>query len=171
MRKSALIMLIALIVVGCAVLTSCQTKAQEPAVEYVNLGLELKNKTEKTITELYIYETGANFKYGNIIAFMEEAVDGKWAGGKTKVYPKGFVIRPVADSYEVQIVFEDGTEMIVPDLELLKADSDGRLPNELSFKPDANDVKVKFDDDADVQPAIDAAIAAGNTMDGWYPAK
>ena len=61
--------------------------------------------------------------------------------------------------------------MIIPDIELLKADSDGRLPNEISFKPDANDVKVQFDDDADVQPAIDAAIAAGNTMDGWYPAK
>ncbi len=167
MKKSVLIMLIALIVVGCAVLTSCASKG--PAVEYVNLGLELKNKTEKTITEYYIYETGAEKLYNNLITGMPEAVDGKWAGGKTKVYPKGFVIRPAADSYEVKVVFEDGTEMIIPDIELLKADSDGRLPNEISLKPDPNDVKVQFDDDADVQPAIDAAIAAGVTMDGWYP--
>ena len=83
----------------------------------------------------------------------------------------GYLIRPVAESYEVCVVFEDGTSMIIPDLELLKADSDGRLPNEISLKADAADVKVQFDDDPEVQPAIDAAIAAGVTLDGWYPAK
>lgn len=166
MKKSVLIMLIALIVVGCVALTSCQTKAK---VNYVNLGLELKNKTEKTIVEYYIYETGAASHYNNLIAGMAEAVDGKWLGGKTKVYPKGFIIRPEAESFEIMVVFEDGTSMIIPEIELLKADSDGRLPNEISLKPDPNDIKVQFDDDEDVQPAIDAAIAAGVTMDGWYP--
>ena len=167
MKKSVLIMLIALVVFGCVALTSCQTKAED---NYVILGLELKNKTEKTIVEYYIYETGAKTQYNNLIAGMEEAVDGKWLGGKTKVYPKGFIIRPEAASYEVRVVFEDGSEMIVPEVELLKADSDGRLPNEISLKPDPNDVKVQFDDDADVQPAIDAAIDAGVPMDGWKPA-
>ena len=168
MKKSVLIMLVALIVVGCAVLTSCQTKAQGPAVEYVNLGLEFKNKSEKTITGLYLYPTGSEELYQNIIPGF--GMDGNlWTAGKVKVYPKGFVIRPVAESYEVKLVFEDGTEMIVPELYLLTPDSDGRLPNEISFKPDPNDVKIKFDDDADVQPAIEEAIAAGVTFDGWYP--
>lgn len=175
MKKSVLIMLIALIVVGCVVLTSCQTKAQEPAVEYVNLGLELKNKTEKVITEYYLYETGAEFKYNNLIEHIPGLESGKWNSGKMKngasSYPMGYLIRPVAESYEVCVVFEDGTSMIIPDLELLKADSDGRLPNEISLKADAADVKVQFDDDPEVQPAIDAAIAAGVTLDGWYPAK
>ena len=168
MKKSVLIMLIALIVVGCVALTSCQSAKKDDA-NYVILGLELKNKTEKTITEYYLYETGSEFVYNNLIEHMPEAVDGKWAGGKTKVYPKGFLIRPEAASYEVMVVFEDGSSMVVPDIELLKEDSDGRLPNEISLKPDPNDVKVQFDDDADVQPAIDAAIDARVPMDGWYP--
>lgn len=168
MKKSVLIMLVALIIVGCAVLTSCQTKAQEPAVEYVNLGLEFKNKSEKTVTGLYLYPTGSEELYANIVPGF--GMDGNlWTAGKVKVYPKGFLIRPVAETYEAKLVFEDGTEMIVPELDLLTPDSDGRLPNEVSFKPDPNDVKIKFDDDADVQPAIDEAIAAGVPMDGWYP--
>ena len=169
MKKSVLIMLIALIVFGCVALTSCQT-AKKSDVNYVILGIELKNKTEKTITELYIYDTGSKDAYNNIIEHMPEAVDGKWAGGKTKVYPMGFIIRPEAASYEAYLVFEDGSTMVVSDLELLTEDSDGRLPNEISFKPDPNDVKVKFDDDEIVQPSIDAAIAAGVPMDGWKPA-
>ncbi len=175
--KKSLIIALALLVALCAVLTSCATKAEaaaEPEVTYVNLGLELKNKTEKVVTELYIYESGAENLYNNIVAGIP-GIDGKWNSGKMKTgdseYPMGFIIRPEAASYEAKLVFEDGTNMIVGDLELLKADSDGHLPNEISFKPDAMDVKVKFDDDEGVQPAIDAAIAAGVTLDGWYPAK
>ena len=170
MKKSVLIALIALIVVGCVALTSCQTKAEGPKVTYMNLGLEFKNKTEKTVTELYLYPTGSGELYNNIVPGF--GMEGNlWTAGKVKVYPKGFVIRPEADSYECKLVFEDGTEMIVPDIELLKADSDGRYPNEISFKPAVEDVKVQFDDDEDVQPAIDAAIAAGVPFDGWYPPK
>ena len=168
MKKSVLIMLIALIVVGCVALTSCQS-AKKADANYVILGLELKNKTGKTITEYYLYETGSENTYNNLIEYMPEAVDGKWEGGKTKVYPKGFLIRPEAASYEVLVVFEDGTSMVVPEIELLKEDSDGRLPNEISLKEDPADVKVQFDDDPDVQPAIDAAIDARVPMDGWYP--
>ena len=168
MKKSVLIMLIALIVVGCVALTSCQS-AKKSDANYVILGLELKNKTGKTITEYYLYETGSENTYNNLIEHMPEAVDGKWAGGKTKVYPKGFLIRPEAASYEVFVVFEDGTSMVVPEIELLKEDSDGRLPNEISLKEDPADVKVQFDDDPDVQPAIDAAIDARVPMDGWMP--
>lgn len=174
MKKSVLIMLVALIVVGCAVLTSCQTKAQGPAVEYVNLGLELKNKTDKVIVEYYLYPTGSEDHYNNVIEGIE-GLEGGWASGKMKTgasaYPMGYLIRPVSDSYEVFVKFEDGTSMVVPDIELLKADSDGRLPNEISLKPDPADVKVQFDDDPEVQPAIDAAIASGITLDKWYPAK
>jgi hypothetical protein len=171
MKKSVIIALVALIICGCVFLTSCQSsKAAKP--EYVGLGLEFKNKSEKTITELYLYETGSANLYNNLIpGFGEHLTDGKWASGKVKVYPKGYVIRPYADSYEVKIVFEDGTEMILSDIELLKPDLDGHCPNEISIKPAAEDVKVQFDDDEDVQPAIDAAIAAGVTLDGWYPAK
>ncbi len=168
MKKSALILLIVMVVAACAVLTSCQTKAQEPAVEYMDFGLEFKNKTEKTVVGLYLYPAGSAELYPNIVDGF--GMDGKWAAGKVKVYPKGFVTRPIADTYEVKLVFEDGTEMIISDIELLKADSDGRLPNELSFKPDANDIKVQFDDDEDVQPAIDEAIKAGIPLDGFVPA-
>ena len=116
MKKSVLIMLVALIIVGCAVLTSCQTKAQEPAVEYVNLGLEFKNKSEKTVTGLYLYPTGSEELYANIVPGF--GMDGNlWTAGKVKVYPKGFLIRPVAETYEAKLVFEDGTEMIVPELD------------------------------------------------------
>ena len=171
MKKSVIIALVALIICGCALLTSCQS-AKGPQVEYVGLGLEFKNKSEKTITELYLYETGSANLYNNLIpGFGDHLTDGKWASGKVKVYPKGYVIRPYADSYEVKIVFEDGTEMILPDLELLKPDLDGHCPNEISIKPAAEDVKVQFDDDEDVQPAIEAAILSGITFDGWYPAK
>ena len=171
MKKSVIIALVALIICGCALLTSCQS-AKGPKVEYVGLGLEFKNKSEKTITELYLYETGSENLYNNLIpGFGDHLTDGKWASGKVKVYPKGYVIRPYADSYEVKIVFEDGTEMILPDLELLKPDLDGHCPNEISIKSAAEDVKVQFDDDEDVQPAIEAAILSGITLDGWYPAK
>ncbi|MBR2282627.1 MAG: hypothetical protein IJ863_08400 [Spirochaetales bacterium] len=173
--KKSLIVMLALLVALCAVLTSCATKAEaaEPQVEYTNLGLELKNKTEKVIVEYYLYETGSEERYNNVIEGIP-GLDGKWNSGKMKTgesaYPMGYLIRPVADSYEVKVVFEDGSEMIIPEIELLKADSDGRLPNEISLKPDPADVKVQFDDDPEVQPAIDAAIAAGVTLDKWYPA-
>ena len=52
MKKSALILLIVMVVAACEVLTSCRTKAQEPAVEYMDFGLEFKNKTEKTVVGL-----------------------------------------------------------------------------------------------------------------------
>ena len=168
MKKSIIIALVALIVCGCVFLTSCQS-AKAEKVEYVNLGLEFKNKTEKNVTALYLYPTGSEELYPNIVPGFGMEGD-LWKAGKVKVYPKGFVIRPVAETYEAKLVFEDGTEMIVPGLELLKTDSDGRPMNEVSFKPDPDAVKVQFDDDPDVQPGIDAAIAAGVPYDGWYPA-
>ncbi len=169
MKKSVIIALVALIVCSFALLTSCQS-SKAPQVENVILGLEFKNKTEKTITELYLYETGSEKLYNNIIpGFGEHLTDGKWASGKVKVYPLGFLIRPAADTYEVKIVFEDGTEMIIPDIALLTPDLNNNLPNEISFKPAAEDVKVQFDDDEEVQPGIDAAIAAGVPFDGYYP--
>lgn len=172
MKKSVIIALVALIICGCVFLTSCQSSSKTAKPQYVGLGLELKNKTEKTIVEYYLYETGSTERYNNIIEHIE-GIDGKWKSGKMKTgasaYPMGFLIRPYAETYEVYVVFEDGTDMTVPGLELLKPDADGHVPNEISLKPDPMDVKVQFDDDPEVQPAIDAAIEAKVPLDGWIP--
>ena len=37
---------------------------------YEKLGLEIKNKTGKNITEFYIYETGATEKYNNMVPYL-----------------------------------------------------------------------------------------------------
>lgn len=165
MNKRVLVILMALIVAGCALLTSCQS-AKAP--ETVRLGLELKNKSGKVVTEMYIYETGAADKGGNIIAAQSELIpDGKWQSGKGGVYLYGFVDRPVAETYDLEMVFEDGTSLIVPDMELLKPNSDGNLPNEISVKDavDPDLTKIEFDDDAEVIGYINAAIEAGVALD------
>lgn len=165
MKKRVLVILMALIVAACAVLTSCQS-AKAP--EQVCLGLELKNKTGKVVTEMYIYETGAAEKGANIIAAQVAQIpDGKWQSGKGGVYLYGFVVRPLAESYDLEMVFEDGTNLVVPGMELLKPNSDGFLPNEISIKDavDPDQAKIEYDDDAEVIGYINAAIEAGVALD------
>ena len=168
MKKSTVTALVALIVCACALLTGCQS-SKAPRVEYVILGLELRNETGKNITECYLYETGSGDLYGNLIRFIPESAGGKWAGGNNPPALNGFVIRPAADTYKVKAVFDDGTYVTASYLELLLPDAEGNLPNEIALQLDAMGVRAVFDDDPAVQVAIDDAISAGITMDGWYP--
>lgn len=153
---------------------------------YVLLPLELKNKTGKQeadhgrfITEFYLYETGATEKYGNMVEFLrgeDGELLGKWGFGKSSeggIYAFGFFIRPEAATYEVQLVFEDGTELIIPDIDLLTPNADGFCANEISIKdsvdPDFTEVSY---DDGDPEPLqyLDDAIKLGESLDHWYPA-
>ena len=153
---------------------------------YVILGLELKNKTNKQdkanarfITEFYLYETGSTEKYGNMVEFLV-GEDGqpleKWGYGKSSeggIYAFGFFIRPEAATYEVELIFEDGTNLIIPEIDLLTPNADGFCPNEISIKdsldPDFTEVSY---DDGDPEPLqyIKDAIALGESLDHWYPA-
>ncbi|MBR4165921.1 MAG: acid shock protein [Lachnospiraceae bacterium] len=157
---------------------------------YVKIGLELKNKGEEelAITEFYLYEKGASAdKYPNVIGQMRDAENGfelavdengeplkQWESGKGGLYLFCFFIRPVSEFYEVKLVFEDGSELIVEDIpNLVIPSSAGTLNNELSFKsatdPDAT--KIQFDDNLeDAIPYIAVAMLLGDSADGWYPA-
>ena len=143
---------------------------------YETLGLELKNKTGKNITEFYFYETGADFTmYKNMITNLVDA-DGKavtvWQPGKGGLYVFSFFLRPHTDTYEIYVVFEDGTSMIIPDIDLFTPNGDGFASNEISMKdaadPDLTEITY---DDGDPEPIqfIKDAIAAGLTADAWYP--
>ncbi len=83
-----------------------------------------------------------------------------------------FFLRPHADTYEVYVVYEDGTTMTVPDIDLFTLNGDGFASNEISMKdavdPDLTEVSY---DDGDPEPLqlIKDAIAAGMSADAWYP--
>ena len=143
---------------------------------YETLGLELKNKTGKNITEFYFYETGADFTmYKNMITNLVDA-DGKavtvWQPGKGGLYVFSFFLRPHTDTYEIYVVFEDGTNMTVSGIDLFTPNGDGFASNEISMKdaadPDLTEITY---DDGDPEPIqfIKDAIAAGTTADAWYP--
>jgi len=143
---------------------------------YEILGLEIKNKTGKGITEFYLYETGGDYTmYKNMIPNLINE-DGSavtvWDPGKGGLYVFNFFIRPHADTYEIYVVYEDGTTITIPDIDLFTPNGDGFLSNEISMKdavdPDLTEVKY---DDGDPEPIqyIKDAIAAGIPVDLWYP--
>ena len=137
--------------------------------------LEIKNKTGKNITEFYIYETGATEKYNNMVPYLVDEEGNPvelWLSGKGGLYTFGFFIRPRAESYEVYVVYEDGTDMTVPDIDLFTPNADGFASNEISMKdaedPDLTEVSY---DDGDPEPLqyIQDNLAAGIPQDQWYP--
>ncbi len=143
---------------------------------YEILGLEIKNKTGLGITEFYLYETGGDYtKYKNMIPCLVDE-SGKavtvWAAGKGGLYVFDFFIRPHADTYEVHVVYEDGTTLTIPDIDLFTPNGDGFASNEISMKdavdPDLTEVSY---DDGDPEPLqyIKDAIAEGIPADFWYP--
>ncbi|MDR1801687.1 MAG: hypothetical protein LBQ95_07625 [Lachnospiraceae bacterium] len=142
---------------------------------YEILGLELKNKTGKDVTEYYFSEAGSTTQYNNMVPCLVDE-DGnnieKWVAGKGGLYAFGFFIRPTADSYTVNLVFDDGETLEITDIDLLKPNGDGFLSNEISMKdavdPDLTEVSY---DDGDPEPLqyIKDAIAAGIPLDKWYP--
>lgn len=143
---------------------------------YETLGLEIKNKTGKGITEFYFYETGADYTmYKNMIPNLVDETGAAvtvWQSGKGGLYVFNFFLRPHADTYEVYVVFEDGTTLTIPAIDLFTLNGDGFASNEISMKdaadPDLTEVSY---DDGDPEPLqlIKDAIAAGMSADAWYP--
>ena len=138
---------------------------------YVALGLELKNKTDKNITEMYFYETDGDPTYPNIIQLQCE--DGLWKPGKGGQYLFGYFIRQESKTYELKVVFDDKTELVVPDIDLFTPDGDGHLVNEISLKDavDPDLEKIQYDDGYPEPIAyINDAIVNELPLDGWLPA-
>ena len=146
---------------------------------YELIPVEFKNKTGKNITELYFYEEGGDPKaYNNVIDYLYAADGSKMASlmpGKAKeggMYLFKCFIRPHAENYMIDVVFDDGATMTYPIEGWFKPDGDGNLPNEISLKSaeDKYDVKVQYDDG--VPEPIDylaESLAKGLILDQWYP--
>lgn len=143
---------------------------------YEALGLEIKNKTGLNITEFYFYEAGGDYTmYNNMIPCLVDA-DGnpitEWEPGKGGLYVFDFFLRPHAETYEIYVVYADGTSMTVTDIDLFTPNGDGFLSNEISMKdavdPDLTEVSYDDGDPEPIQFILDA-IAEGIPADGWYP--
>ena len=143
---------------------------------YSVLAYEIKNKTELNIVDFRIYEDGGDYNaYPNMIDYLYDEDGNKvdlWLAGKGGVYVFDWFLRPTADGYSVRIVYEDGTELIAENLDLLGATGDGNAYNELSMKDGADpDLwKIDWDDDPVVSEDLAAKVADGTPMDLWVPA-
>mgnify|MGYP001228444404 FL=1 len=143
---------------------------------YEILGLEIKNKTGKGVTEFYFYETGGEAaSYNNMVPCLIDEEGNTvtvWQSGKGGLYVFNFFIRPYAETYEIYLVFEDGTDLTVPAIDLFKLNTDGFSSNEISMKDalDSDLTEVSYDD-GDPEPLqyIRDAIVAGVPADAWYP--
>ena len=146
---------------------------------YELIPVELKNKTGKGIKELYFYEEGGDPKaYNNMIDYLYRPTGEKvdvLMSGKAKeggMYLFKCFIRPHADNYMIDVVFDDGTTITYPIDDWFKADASGNLPNEISLKntEDPDDIKVQYDD-GDPEPLqyLAESLAKGHIVDQWYP--
>ncbi len=143
---------------------------------YSILGVELKNKTGANITELYFYEEGGDYTaYNNMIPCLVDESGNpitSWQPGKGGLYVFDFFIRPTTATYEIYVVYEDGSNMTVTGIDLFTLNGDGFASNEISMKdavdPDLTEVSY---DDGDPEPLqyIKDAIAEGIPADNWYP--
>ena len=146
---------------------------------YELIPVEFKNKTGKGIKELYFYEEGGDPKaYNNMIDYLytpEGEKMGVLMSGKAKeggMYLFKCFIRPHADNYMIDVVFDDGATITYPIEGWFKPDTNGNLPNEISLKnaEDPDDIKVQYDDG--VPEPIDylaESLAKGYVVDQWYP--
>lgn len=95
-----------------------------------------------------------------------------WQPGKGGLYVFDFFIRPTTATYEIYVVYEDGSNMTVTGIDLFTLNGDGFASNEISMKdavdPDLTEVSY---DDGDPEPLqyIKDAIAEGIPADNWYP--
>ncbi len=142
---------------------------------YEKLGLEIKNKTGLGITEFYFYETGSEEHYNNMVEYLVDdsgAAVSVWQSGKGGLYVFSYFLRPHADTYEITVVYEDGTSMTIPDIDLWTLNGDGFASNEISMKDAVDpDLTAISYDDGDPEPLqyIKDALAGGAPADGWYP--
>ena len=133
-----------------------------PDVEYASLALNIKNKTGKTIDEVYIYPAGGD-KGASVV---EKGWPDKDADGD-RYELNIFIIRPADALMEVSVVFEDG-ETATWELERVL-----EMYDKLSMKKgtDVSKWEHESNDDPDDMALMDAVLAAGVTADGFYPGK
>ncbi len=127
---------------------------------YVGYGLNIKNKTGKTIKEVYIYPKGDD-KGKSVVEPGWKDKDADKDNYEKNIY----IIRKDTAPFEVFVVFEDGEEAT---WEL----KDGlSFYDKLSMKKgtDVTQWEQEQEDDAEVLAALDALEEAGVTTDGWYP--
>ncbi|MBQ5952672.1 MAG: hypothetical protein IJL47_01290 [Lachnospiraceae bacterium] len=127
--------------------------------ELHDLVLNIKNKTGKTINEVYIYVGGEDEGKSVVEAgWKDKDADGE--GYEKNIY----IIRPDKTNMEVHVVFEDGEEAVWPVgiLEMYDKLSMKKGTDVAQWEHEAND------DPADIA-AMDEVLKAGKTADGWYP--
>lgn len=137
---------------------------QDPTTSYVSFRLNLKNKTDKIITGLYIYESGAEDKGFNLC-------NGNWAykgaENENDANPyevNAFIYRDAKiEKYDLYVTFADETDATWEGLELHDYDK-------LSLKDGVDPAgweQEAVDDDED-KKAMDEVAAKGYTTDGFY---
>ena len=133
--------------------------AEEPGEGYADLALNIKNKTGKTINEVYIYAAGED-KGSSVVEAGWKDKDEDGDNYEKNIY----IIRPEGANFEVHVVFEDGEEATweVGALAMYDKLSMKKGTDVGNWEHEAND------DPADIA-AMDEVVAAGVTADGWYP--
>lgn len=140
------------------------TPNPDPTPSYVSLRLNLKNKTDKIITGLYIYESGSEDKGLNLC-------NGFWAykgaeneGDANPYEVNAFIYRDAKiEKYDLYATFEDETDATWTGLTIANYDK-------LSMKGvTAEDLTHEAVDDDEDKKAMDAVAAKGYTTDGFYP--
>lgn len=137
-----------------------ESKAPVEEAKATGFALDIKNKTGKTITGLYIYETGAANKGNSLVTNLPDKDDD---GDNYEIF--AYIVREVKSdtTFDFFIEWEDGTN----------ATWAGRTINDydkFSFKSGTDPEKweqepAKDEDKAD----MDAVKAIGKTTDNFYP--
>lgn len=127
--------------------------------EYADLALNIKNKTGKTINEVYIYAKGED-KGSSVVEAGWKDKDEDGEGYEKNIY----IIRKSGAEMEVHVVFEDGEEATWEVGTLAMYDK-------LSMKKgtDVSKWEHETNDDAEDIAKMDDVVKAGVTADGWKP--
>ena len=141
-----------------------ELKPEEPAAQaaalpegYVGLALNIKNKTGKTINEVYIYA-----KDGDKGASVVEAGWKDKDADKDNYEKNIYIIREADKEFVLYVVFEDGTDLTADLGALAMYDKISMQAEKVKHEPN--------DDPADIA-LMDEVVKDGVTADGWYPAK
>ena len=110
MKKLLSLMLVLLMILSVVACSNKQTPVEpdnpSTETEYEGLALNIKNKTGKTINEVYIYPTGG--EKGNSV--VEAGWKDKDADGEN--YEQFiYIVREKGAEMEMYVVFEDGSDM------------------------------------------------------------
>jgi hypothetical protein len=162
MKKLLSLMLVLLMILSVVACSNKQTPVEpdnpSTKTEYEGLALNIKNKTGKTINEVYIYPTGG--EKGNSV--VEAGWKDKDADGEN--YEQFiYIVREKGAEMEMYVVFEDGSDMTCNVGTLATYDK-------LSMKgPTADDLKHEPNDDEAEAALMNSLVALGKTSDNFYP--